>query len=148
MLLYAAEITLKFNLRRSNSQNFPVASLQIPHNYQQNSQDKVCTLRLPKYVSYMQGPHINNLPWFPWILSVDLPIYSTIVLYIWGITKALGFWPKNLTYKPAKYFTLTTGQCWSGTTKPKNATLNLCTKLLWKFKIFLFNREFSTDWPN
>ena len=33
---------------------------------------KVCTLRLPRYASYMQGPHIYNLPWTPWILSAGL----------------------------------------------------------------------------
>ena len=63
--------------------------------------------------------------------------------------------PKNL---PNIYF-LTAWQHWLGITKPKNvfrSTLNLCIKLLWNFKNFLFNRffywltiwliDYLTDW--
>ena len=38
-------MTLKFNLRRSNSQKFSRASPQ-PHIYKKKSQDKICTLML------------------------------------------------------------------------------------------------------
>ena len=75
MLWYTAEITLKFNLRRSKfSQGKPPNST-----YQQNSQDKVCIQRLPKHVSCMQGTHICNLPWASSILSAGLAACPSIV---------------------------------------------------------------------
>ena len=74
-----------------------------------------------------------------------------IVLHI-RIMKVWDFYPKVLpTNEPNIYF-MTAWQHWLGMAKPKNAfgsTLNLCIKVLWNFKNFLFNRFFywMTDYP-
>jgi len=73
--------------------------------------------------------------------------YSTVVLYIRFGASCPKIPPRNL---PNIYF-LIAWQHWLGIAKPINvfrSTLNLCIKLLWNFKNFLFNRFFYwlTDW--
>ena len=68
MLWYTAKITLN-----SISVGLILKIFQgkpLNPTYQQNSQGKV--YRLPRYVSYIQGPHVYDLPRAPWILSADL----------------------------------------------------------------------------
>ena len=42
-----------------------------------HQQDKVSTLWLPSFISYLKGPYICNLPWAPWILLAGL--YKSLV---------------------------------------------------------------------
>ena len=41
-----------------NKGNLSNSLLAGQSSHQQNSKDMICTQRLPRYVSYMQGPHI------------------------------------------------------------------------------------------
>ena len=57
MLWYIDDITLSVSLILKIFRGKP-----LNPTYQQNSQGEVCTLTLPRYVSYMQGAHIYKCP--------------------------------------------------------------------------------------
>ena len=78
MDLKCCDILLKF-LSNSISKGLNLKfSWGKPSNptYQQNSQGEVI-----KITSYMQGPHIYNLPWTPWILLAGLVIDKMFELF-------------------------------------------------------------------
>ena len=59
--------------------------------------------------------------------------------------KVWDFGPKLSPQNQLDFCFLTVWEYWLGIAKPKDvfrSTLNLCIKLLWNFKNFLFNRFF------
>ena len=76
----------------SNSTSVGLILKNFPTTYQQNSQHKVWTLRLPSYASYMQGPHIYSLSWAPWILSAGLDFLPGLILV--NIASCRDFWAR------------------------------------------------------
>ena len=59
MLWYTAEITLK-SISVYLIPNFPRIRIYLPHINKIHKKNKVCTLRLPRYASYMQETHIYS----------------------------------------------------------------------------------------